>query len=51
MRIPCHGKNSLEAFSKKIPMKVGVHHGSALSPLLYKLAMDESTKSFRKGDP
>ena len=37
--------------SEKFPIKVGVHQGSALSPLLFKLVMEEATKSIRKGDP
>ena len=37
--------------SEKFPIKVGVHQGSALSPLLFKLVMEEATKSIRRGDP
>ena len=37
--------------SQKFPIKVGVHQGSALSPLLFKLVMEEATKAVRKGDP
>lgn len=37
--------------SEKFPIEVGVHQGSALSPLLFKLVMEEATKSIRKGDP
>ena len=37
--------------SEKFEIKVGVHQGSALSPLLFKLVMEEATKSIRKGDP
>ena len=37
--------------SEKFPIKVGVHQGSALSPLLFKLVMEEASKSIRKGDP
>ena len=37
--------------SEKFPIKVGVHQGSALSPLLFKLVLEEATKSIRKGDP
>ena len=36
-----------EAFS----IGVGVHQGSALSPLLFKVVMEEATKMCRKGDP
>ena len=35
----------------KFSIKVGVHHGSALSTLLFKLLAEEATKSIRKGDP
>ena len=31
-------------------INVGVHRGSALSPLLFKLVKEEATKSIRKGD-
>ena len=37
--------------SEKIPIKVGVNQGSALTPLLFKLVMEEATKSIRKGNP
>ena len=37
--------------STKFPIGVGVHQGSALSPLLFKLVMEETTKECRRGDP
>ena len=37
--------------SEKFPIEVGVHQGSALSPLLFKLVLEEATKTVRKGDP
>ena len=37
--------------SEKFEIKVGVHQGSALSPLLFKLVMEEATKDIRIGDP
>ena len=37
--------------SEEFPIRVGVHQGSALSPLLFKLVMEEATKSIRRGDP
>ena len=35
--------------SESFDVKVGVHQGSILSPLLFALVMDEETKDFRKG--
>ena len=32
-------------------IEVGVHQGSALSPLLFIIVMEEATKQCRKGDP
>ena len=37
--------------SETFPIKVGVHQGSALSPLLFNVVMEETTKSCRVGDP
>ena len=37
--------------SDKFLIKVGVHQGSALSPLLFKIVMEEATKDVRRGDP
>ena len=37
--------------SKKFEIKVGVHQGSALSPLLFILVMKEATRECRKGAP
>ena len=34
---------------KKAKVKVGVHQGSILSPLLFALVMDEVTKDIREG--
>ena len=39
------------ALSNKFSIGVGVHQGSALSPLLFKLVMEETTKHCRRGDP
>ena len=39
------------AMSGSFPIGVGVHQGSALSPLLFKLVLEESTKHCRRGDP
>ena len=35
--------------SEEFEVKVGVHKGSALSPLLFITAMEEATKECRKG--
>ena len=37
--------------SEKFPIKVGVHQGSALSPMLFKIVMEEATKEVQIGDP
>ena len=36
--------------SGEFPIRVGVHQGSVLSHLLFKLVMEKATKSIRKGD-
>ena len=37
--------------SDNFPIGVGVHQGSALSPLLFKIVMEEATKAASQGDP
>ena len=37
--------------SRDFPIDVGVHQGSALSPLLFIVVMEEASKLCRKGDP
>ena len=37
--------------SEGFPIGVGVHQGSALSPFLFKVVMEEATKLCRRGDP
>ena len=37
--------------SKTFPIRVGVHQGSALSPLLFNVVMEEATKECRRGAP
>ena len=39
------------AVSEEFDIQVGVHQGSALSPLLFILVMEEATRECRKGDP
>ena len=42
---------SAGGLSDKFTINVGVHQGSALSPLLFKIVMEEATRDVRKGDP
>ena len=37
--------------SKKFPVRVGVHEGSVLSPLLFMIVLEALSKKFRKGLP
>src|SRR5260221_12482878 len=37
--------------SKEFEVKVGVHHGSVLSPLLFIIVLEELSKEFREGLP
>ena len=39
------------SFSKKFEVKVGVHHGSALSPLLFIIVQETISPEFRVGRP
>ena len=41
----------MTGLSEEFEMKVGVHQGSALSPLLFVIVMEEATKECRKGGP
>ena len=42
---------TIAGLSEEFEMKVGVHQGSALSPLLFIIVMEEATKECRKGGP
>ena len=39
------------SMSEGFPMGMKVHQGSALSPFLFKIVMEEATKWCQKGDP
>ena len=40
-----------EGFSKKFEVKVGVHQGSVLSPLLFIIVLEALSREFRAGVP
>ena len=42
---------TVAGLSVEFEMKVGVHQGSTLSPLLFFIVMEEATKQCRKGGP
>ena len=42
---------TIAGLSEEFEMRVGVHQGSALSPLLFIIVMEEATKECRKGGP
>ncbi len=41
----------VDGTSEEFEIQVGVHQGSALSPLLFIVVMEEATKDCRRGDP
>ena len=44
-------KEAARAWEAAFEISVGVHQGSALSPLLFNLVMEEATKDCRRGVP
>ena len=42
---------TVAGLSEEFEINVGVHQGSALSPLLFVIVMEEATKECRKGGP
>ena len=40
-----------EGYSEEFEVKVGVHHGSVLSPLLFIIVLEALSREFRSGGP